>query len=86
MQRRTFLKTTAIFSSAVLLTPNFAFAKEENPFGITSKPRKFSIKNNYVINPSQDLAQAWIPLPKDESYQKVISFSYEGNFSEAKNV
>ncbi len=86
MQRRTFLKTTAILSSAALLTPNFAFAKEENPFGITSKPRKFSIKNNYVINPSQDLAQAWIPLPKDESYHKVVDFAYKGNFTEAKIV
>ena len=45
MQRRTFLKTTAAISSAVLLAPNFAFSNEtSNPFGITSKPRKFSLK------------------------------------------
>ena len=47
MQRRTFLKTTAAISSAVLLTPNLAFSNEtSNPFGITSKPRKSSLKNS----------------------------------------
>ena len=87
MQRRTFLKTTAAISSAVLLSPNFIFAKEdENPFGITSTPRKFSVKNNYSINSSKDLTQVWIPLPKDESYHKVIDFTYSGNFTEAKVV
>ena len=87
MQRRTFLKGSAILSTAVLLAPNFTFANEEaNPFGITNKPRKFSIKNNYSINPSEELTQLWIPLPKDESYHKVVDFSYKGNFDEAKVV
>ena len=87
MQRRTFLKTTAALSSAAILSPNFAFAKEElNPFGITKTPRKFSVTNNYSFNPSQEITQLWIPLPKDEDYQKVVSFKYDGNFSEAKIV
>lgn len=87
MQRRTFLKTTAALSGAAILTPNFAFAKEEsNPFGITSKPRKFSIINKYDIDASSDSAQLWIPLPKDESYHKVVDFTYKGNFEEAKIV
>ena len=87
MQRRTFLKTTAALSSAAILAPNFAFAKEEsNSFGITKTPRKFSITNNYSFNPSQEITQLWIPLPKDESYHKVVDFAYKGNFSEAKVV
>ncbi|WP_368031231.1 transglutaminase-like domain-containing protein [Arcobacter sp. s6] len=87
MQRRTFLKTTAAISSAALLAPSFAFAnKEANPFGITSKPRKFSVANNYSINPSKEITQLWVPLPKDESYHKVVSFDYKGNFTEAKIV
>ena len=87
MKRRTFLKGSAILSSAVLLAPNFAFANEEkNPFGISTKPRKFSILNNYSINPSSEITQLWIPLPKDESYHKVVAFAYKGNFTEAKVV
>ena len=87
MQRRTFLKTTAALSSAAVLAPSFAFAnKESNPFGITSKPRKFSVANNYSINSSTEATQLWIPLPKDESYHKVVSFDYKGNFTEAKIV
>ena len=87
MQRRTFLKTTAAISSAVLLAPNFAFSNEvSNPFGIISKPRKFSLKNSYAINPSQELTQLWIPLPKDETYHQVVDFAYKGNFTEAKIV
>ncbi len=87
MQRRTFLKTTAALSSAAVLAPSFAFAnKELNPFGITSKPRKFSVVNNYSINPSTEVTQLWVPLPKDESYHKVVSFDYKGNFTEAKIV
>ena len=87
MQRRTFLKTTAALSTAAILAPNFAFAKEEsNSFGITKTPRKFSITNNYSFNPSQEITQLWIPLPKDESNHKVVDFAYKGNFSEAKVV
>ena len=87
MQRRLFLKNTAILSGAIISIPSITLASQStNSFGITSKPRKFSIINTYEIKPSEEIAQVWIPLPKDESYQKVISFSYEGNFSEAKIV
>ncbi len=87
MKRRTFLKTTAALSGAVILSPNIAFAQEEtNPFGITSKPRKFSFVNSYDIPSSEEVTQLWIPLPKDESYHKVVDFAYKGNFDEAKVV
>lgn len=87
MKRRTFLKTTALFSSAIAITPNFVFAKEQtNPFVITKKPRKFEVKNSYSFEQSNEATQLWIPLPKDEDYQKVVSFKYDGNFSEAKIV
>ena len=87
MERRTFLKSTALFSTAAMISPNFAFALEEaNPFGINNTPRKFSIKNNYELKASNEVAQLWIPLPKDESYHQVIDFGYTGNFDEAKIV
>jgi transglutaminase-like putative cysteine protease len=87
MQRRTFLKGSAILTTAILVTPSLALTKEkENPFGITSKPRKFSITNSYKIAPSEEVAQVWIPLPKEESYHKVIDLKFSGNYEEAKIV
>lgn len=87
MQRRSFLKGTAILSTAILVSPSFALTQEEeNPFGITNKPRKFSITNKYVINPSEESAQVWIPLPKEETYHKVIDLKFSGNYEEAKIV
>ena len=51
MQRRNFLKNTAILSSAVLVAPSLAFSNEkQNSFGITSNARKFSVINTYDIN------------------------------------
>ena len=87
MKRRTFLKTAATFSAVSVLTPSFTLANEEkNPFGITKKPRKFEVKNSYNFEQSKEITQLWVPLPKDEDYQKVVSFKYDGNFSEAKIV
>ena len=87
MQRRTFLKTTAALSSAMVLTPNLSFAMQSsNPFGITKNARKFQVKNSYNFEKSNEETQLWIPLPKDEDYHKVVSFSYDGNFTEAKIV
>ena len=87
MKRRTFLKSAVALSTAALVNPSFVFATQEsNPFGITSKPRKFSVKNSYELKPSDEISQLWIPLPKDENYHKVIDFAYKGNFTEAKVV
>jgi transglutaminase-like putative cysteine protease len=44
------------------------------------------VKNSYNFEQSKEITQLWIPLPKDEDYQKVVSFKYDGNFSEAKIV
>ena len=74
MKRRTFLKTAATFSAVSVLTPSLTFANEEkNPFGITKKPRKFEVKNSYNFEQSKEITQLWVPLPKDEDYQKVVS-------------
>ena len=87
MQRRSFLKNTAILSSALIAAPSITLAAQTtNPFGITSKPRKFSITNTYLINQEEQVAQVWIPLPKEEAYHKVIDLRYTGNYDEAKIV
>lgn len=83
MKRRTFLKSSAVLGTSLLVVPNLAFAQANNPFGINTTPRKFSIVNSFVLEPSEDLAQLWIPLPLEATYQKVVRISYEGNFDEA---
>lgn len=83
MKRRTFLKSSAILGTSLLAIPNFVFAQSKNPFGITTTPRKFSLVNSFTLEPSEDIAQLWIPLPLEESYQKVVRIAYEGNYEEA---
>lgn len=83
MKRRTFLKSSAVLGTSMLVVPNFAFAQANNPFGIDTTPRKFSIVNSFSLEPSEEAAQLWIPLPLEESYQKVVRVSYEGNYKEA---
>ena len=86
MKRRTFFKTTFTLSSAAFLYPSIALATESNPFGITKTPRKFKVSNKYEFEQTKEITQLWIPLPKDEDYQKVVGFSYNGNYSEAEIV
>ncbi|MDX4069970.1 transglutaminase-like domain-containing protein [Aliarcobacter skirrowii] len=87
MKRRTFLKTTALVSGAMAITPNLVFAKEQtNPFGITKTPRKFSVTNKYEFEKSNEITQVWIPLPKNESYHEVLDIDYKGNYTDAKIV
>ncbi|MEN5386764.1 transglutaminase family protein [Aliarcobacter skirrowii] len=85
MKRRTFLKTTALVSGAMAITPNLVFAKEQtNPFGITKTPRKFSVTNKYEFEQTNEITQVWIPLPKNESYHEVLDIDYKGNYTDAK--
>ncbi len=84
MQRRTFIKGSTIMAAAMAVSPTISLANDEkNPFGIKSKPRKFSITNSFDIQPSSEEINLWVPLPLDASYQKMVKISYEGTFSEA---
>ena len=84
MKRRTFLKSSAILSTTLFVTPNLAFANaKKNPFGIDSTPRKFSVINSFTLQDANEEAQLWIPLPLEASYQKVVNVSYEGSFNKA---
>jgi transglutaminase-like putative cysteine protease len=83
MKRRTFLKGTALLSTSMLVSPSFVFANEDNVFGITNTPRKFSITNGFVLEPSEEIAQLWVPLPLESSYQKVVNLKFDGNYDEA---
>lgn len=83
MKRRTFLKGSALLSTTMLINPSLLSAKETNAFGIKEGTRKFSITNSFEIQPSQEEAQLWVPIPLDSSYQKVADLKYEGNYKEA---
>lgn len=83
MKRRTFLKSSAILGTSILVVPNITFAQANNPFGINTTPRKFSVVNSFLIEPSEEVTQLWIPLPLEESYQHVAKIAYEGNYKEA---
>lgn len=87
MERRTFLKSSALLSTTVLINPSFAFAKEEsNPFGIKEGFRKFTITNSFNIEGSDEEAQLWIPVPLTSKYQELVDVSYDGNYQKAELV
>lgn len=86
MQRRTFIKGAAIVGSTFSIIPNTIFAKTKegnDPFDIGVVSRAFSITNTFSLELSDEIAQLWIPLPFDSSYQKVVKLSYNGDFDEA---
>lgn len=84
MQRRTFLKSAAVVGTTMAVTPSIVLSNtKSNPFGITKKPRKFTVTNSYDLEANDQIARLWIPLPLDSSYQKVLKISYDGNFDEA---
>jgi len=87
MERRIFLKSSALLSTTMLVNPSFMFAKtEKNPFGIKDGFRKFTITNSFKMDPSEEITQLWVPIPLTSHYQELVDTKYEGNFAEAKIV
>ncbi|RXJ94240.1 transglutaminase [Malaciobacter molluscorum] len=84
MQRRSFLKTAAVVGTTMAITPSVVLSDTKtNPFGITKKPRKFTVINTFDLETNDQVAKLWVPLPLDSSYQKVLKISYNGDFDEA---
>ncbi|RXK00552.1 transglutaminase [Arcobacter sp. CECT 8986] len=84
MQRRSFLKTAAVVGTTMAITPSIVLSDTKtNAFGITKKPRKFSVTNTFDLETNDQVAKLWVPLPLDSSYQKVLKVSYDGDFDEA---
>lgn len=87
MRRRTFIKSSALLSTTMLVNPSFAFAKSEsNPFGIKDGFRKFSITNNYKMQGSSETTQLWVPIPLNSDYQELVDIKYNGNYEKAEIV
>ncbi|AXX87726.1 transglutaminase family protein [Malaciobacter marinus] len=84
MQRRTFLKSATVVGTTMVITPSIVLSNTKaNPFGITKKPRKFTVTNSFDLQTNDEIARLWVPLPLDSSYQKVLKISYDGDFDEA---
>ena len=81
MERRFFLKGATLLASSVMVTPSILFGSLDiYRFGISKKPRIFSIENSYDLDINDQVARLWIPLPLDSNYQKVLKISYDGDF------
>lgn len=84
MKRRLFLKGATLLASSALVTPSAILAHEEiYRFGITKKPRIFSVENSFELEANDEVARLWVPLPLKSDYQEVLRLSYDGDFDEA---
>lgn len=84
MNRRLFLKGASLVASSALVTPNVLFASSDiYRFGITNKPRIFSVENSFDLEVNDQVARLWVPLPLNSDYQNVLKISYDGDFDEA---
>ena len=84
MKRRTFLKSSALLSTTMLINPSLLSANSTtNSFGIKEGTRKFSITNSFELASGEEMAQLWIPIPLESSYQTVANLEFKGNYQEA---
>jgi transglutaminase-like putative cysteine protease len=83
MQRRVFLKGATIVASSAVVVPNILMASSDYRFGITKKPRIFSIENTFDLELNDKVARLWVPLALESSYQHVMTLSYDGDFDKA---
>ncbi|PIW59459.1 transglutaminase family protein [Shewanella sp. CG12_big_fil_rev_8_21_14_0_65_47_15] len=87
MQRRDFLKTAALLSTAAAITPVLASAKSsviELPS--TGGRRRFSLINAYHLQApfgSEGVVNLWIPLPEDTAFQQVRKLDFNGTYQDA---
>jgi len=84
MERRLFLKGATLVASSLVVTPSLLLGSTKtNSFGITSKPRIFSVENSFTLESNDQVARLWVPLPLESDYQHVMKLSYDGDFTEA---
>lgn len=87
MQRRDFLKTAALLSTAAAMTPVLASAKSsviEQPS--SGGRRRFTLINTYDLKApygSEGVVNLWIPLPEDTAFQQVRKLDFNGTYQDA---
>ncbi|PTA50912.1 hypothetical protein C9I43_10510 [Shewanella morhuae] len=88
MQRRNFLKSAAILSTAGFITPVLASSSLPSVVEHSSADgrRRFTLINTYhLVAPegSEGVVKLWIPLPEDTQFQWVRKLSFTGSFKDA---
>ncbi|GIU04280.1 transglutaminase-like domain-containing protein [Shewanella morhuae] len=88
MQRRNFLKSAAILSTAGFITPVLASSSQSSVVEHSSADgrRRFTLINTYhLVAPegSEGVVKLWIPLPEDTQFQWVRKLSFTGSFKDA---
>ena len=86
MDRRAFLKTSAILSTAAAL-PKLSFAQSAFDPRPTDKWRTFEVTTRVEIVFPEGTTRVWLPVPSvDSGYQKTIDNAWSGNTTTATIV
>ena len=86
MDRRAFLKASAIFPAAAAL-PRLSFAQSAFDPRPTDKWRSFEVATRVEIVFPQGATRVWLPIPSvDSGYQKTLDNAWSGNAQTAKIV
>lgn len=87
MQRRDFLKTAALLSTAAAITPVLASAKSSAiELPSSGGRRRFSLINAYnLVAPygSEGVVNLWIPLPEETAFQQIRKLDFNGTYQDA---
>ncbi|BCV29757.1 transglutaminase-like domain-containing protein [Shewanella algae] len=88
MQRRNFLKTAAILSTAGIISPVMAATSKTKAVEHYSADgrRHFTLTQDYqLIAPegSEGVVKLWIPLVEDTQFQQLRKLNFKGNFQDA---
>lgn len=87
MQRRDFLKTAALLSTAAAMTPVLASAKSSAiELPASEGRRRFALMNTFDLKApygSEGVVNLWIPLPEDTAFQQVRKLDFNGTYQDA---
>lgn len=86
MNRRNFIKSAVLLSTAVAVKPVMATVEKQASVNVLPDPRRFNFIQNYNIKApegSKGVVNLWIPLPEKVWFQKFYNIEFNGNYKEA---
>lgn len=87
MQRRNFLKTAALLSTAAAIIPVVTSAKSSTLEGPSlGGRRRFTLVNTYNLTApygSEGVVNLWIPLPEETTFQQIRRLDFNGTYQDA---
>ncbi|MDR2639576.1 MAG: transglutaminase family protein [Helicobacteraceae bacterium] len=84
--RRDFIKTTAIAFGALAAAPSAFGDTPRSENAASAQTRRFTITQKYALQApegSGGVANLWIPLPDDQSFQRLTRLSFSGDYRDA---